>query len=60
MAFRSVDVTKIQTAEQTTDEQGAVKSKSYVVTLALTPEQSQTVVEAAEFGSIWLSHTGVQ
>jgi pilus assembly protein CpaB len=57
MAFGSVNVTNIQTAEQTTDEQGAVKSQSYVVTLALLPEQSKTVVEAAEFGSIWLSRT---
>jgi pilus assembly protein CpaB len=45
--FASVPVTNVLTAAQTTDESGAVKSPQYVVTLALTGEQSAQAVQAS-------------
>ena len=45
--FTSVPVTNVLTAAQTTDESGAVKSPQYVVTLALTGEQSTQANQAS-------------
>jgi pilus assembly protein CpaB len=53
LAFSKVKVTNIQTAATTTDEKGAVKASSFVVTLALTADQ-QKLVAGAEYGHIWL------
>jgi pilus assembly protein CpaB len=53
LAFQKVKVTNIQTAATTTDERGAVKASSFIVTLSLTADQ-QKLVAGAEFGHIWL------
>jgi pilus assembly protein CpaB len=53
LAFQHVKVTNIQTAATTTDEKGAVKASSFIVTLALTANQ-QAFVAGAEYGHIWL------
>lgn len=53
LAFEKVKVTNVQTAATTTDEKGAVKTSSYVVTLALTADQGK-LVAGAEFGHVWL------
>jgi pilus assembly protein CpaB len=50
--FASVPVTNVLTAAQTTDASGAVKSPQYVVTLALTGDQSAQVVKA---DVVWLA-----
>jgi Flp pilus assembly protein CpaB len=50
--FASVPVTNVLTAATTTDASGAVKSPQYVVTLALTAEQSAQVVKA---DVVWLA-----
>jgi pilus assembly protein CpaB len=63
MEFREVLVTNVQTTNApvtTGDEEGddtveQVSATQYVVTLALSPEQSERFVFATEFGSVWLS-----
>jgi pilus assembly protein CpaB len=49
--FASVPVTNVLTAATTTDASGAVKSPQYVVTLALTADQSAQIVKA---DVVWL------
>jgi pilus assembly protein CpaB len=49
--FASVPVTNVLTAATTTDASGAVKSPQYVVTLALTADQSAQVIKA---DVVWL------
>jgi pilus assembly protein CpaB len=53
LAFQKLKVTNVQTAATTTDEKGAVKASSYVVTLALSADQGK-LVAGAEYGHIWL------
>lgn len=62
LEFRNVLVTNVQTisapvSPDTTDGIGVVQvtGSQYVVTLALSPEQSERFVFAAEFGRVWLS-----
>jgi len=57
LSFGSVPVTNVLTAANTTDENGAVKSSSYVVTLALTPDQSAAVLHA---DVVWLARPVVK
>ena len=64
LEFQHVLVTNVQTttAPVTTDEndqegaQQQITAEQYVVTLALSPEQSERFVFAAEFGRLWLSN----
>jgi pilus assembly protein CpaB len=53
----SVPVTNVLTAAQTTDASGAVKSPQYVVTLALTADQSSQVIQA---DVVWLARPVVK
>jgi Flp pilus assembly protein CpaB len=53
----SVPVTNVLTAATTTDDNGAVKSPQYVVTLALTPDQSAQVLKAS---TVWLARPVVK
>jgi pilus assembly protein CpaB len=55
--FASVPVTNILTAATTTDESGAIKANDYVVTLALTAEQSSQAVQA---DVVWLGRPVVK
>lgn len=62
MEFQQVLVTAVQSVEApVTIEDGEeqpvaqVTATEYVVTLALSPEQSERFVFASEFGSVWLS-----
>ena len=61
LEFQHVLVTNVQTtnAPVSTDDEDApvaqVSGTQYVVTLALSPEQSERFVFAAEFGKVWLS-----
>jgi pilus assembly protein CpaB len=67
LAFQHVLVTNVQTTDApvTTDDQGSndedevsveqVTGSQYVVTIALSPEQSERFVFATEFGRVWLS-----
>jgi pilus assembly protein CpaB len=61
MEFRQVPVTNVQTTNAPVDSDGGeadveqVSATQYVVTLALSPEQAERFVFAAEFGSVWLS-----
>jgi pilus assembly protein CpaB len=64
LEFRNVLVTNVQTtsAPVTTDAEdddetaiAQVSGTQYVVTLALSPEQSERFVFATEFGRVWLS-----
>jgi len=62
LEFQHVLVTNVQTtsAPLTADEGGTavieqVTGSQYVVTLALSPEQSERLVFATEFGHVWLS-----
>lgn len=61
LEFQQVLVTNVQTTnapvEVDTQNDGAaqVTDSEYVVTLALSPEQSERFVFAAEFGHVWLS-----
>ena len=64
LEFRNVLVTNVQTtstpvtADEDDDEEPTIAQVSgtqYVVTLALSPEQSERFVFATEFGEIWLS-----
>jgi pilus assembly protein CpaB len=63
LEFQHVLVTNVQTVEapvsNDTKDTAAVEQVSgaqYVVTLALSPEQSERFVFAAEFGHVWLSN----
>jgi len=53
----SVPVTNVLTAATTTDANGAVKSPQYVVTLAVTADQSAQVVQA---DTVWLARPVVK
>jgi pilus assembly protein CpaB len=53
----SVPVTNVLTAAQTTDASGAVRSPQYVVTLALTADQSAQTLQA---DVIWLARPVVE
>ncbi len=64
LEFQHVLVTNVQTintpvsAGDTTDDKGAIEQVTgtqYVVTLALSPEQSERFVFATEYGKVWLS-----
>ena len=62
LEFQNVLVTNVQTisapvSPDTTDGVGVVQvtGSQYVITLALSPEQSERFVFATEFGRIWLS-----
>jgi Flp pilus assembly protein CpaB len=55
--FASVPVTNVLTAAQTTDQNGAVKSPQYVVTLALTTDQSAQALKA---DVVWLARPVVK
>jgi pilus assembly protein CpaB len=67
LAFQHVLVTNVQTTDVpvTADDQGGndddevsveqVTGSQYVVTIALSPEQSERFVFATEFGHVWLS-----
>ncbi len=65
LEFQHVLVTNVQTTnepvvpdetdqDRTTVEQ--ITAQQYVVTLALSPEQSERFVFATEFGHVWLSN----
>jgi pilus assembly protein CpaB len=56
LEFQQVLVTNVQTADATTDKAGAVTSGQFIVTLALSPAQSERFVFATEFGHVWLSN----
>jgi pilus assembly protein CpaB len=60
LEFHHVPVTNVQTTEDpvSNQEDGAaqVSSSNYIVTLALTPAQSERFVFATEFGHVWLSN----
>ena len=64
LEFQHVLVTNVQTTDEPvvssdeTDEDGPVQvtGAHYVVTLALSPEQSERFVFATEFGHVWLSN----
>jgi pilus assembly protein CpaB len=63
LEFQHVLVTNIQAtstpvSESTDDDEPVqqVSSDNYIVTLALTPPQSERFVFAAEFGHVWLSN----
>lgn len=66
LEFQHVLVTNVQTTNaptttpDDTDKEGEsveqVTGSQYVVTLALTPEQSERLVFATEFGHVWLSN----
>lgn len=63
LAFQHVLVTNVQTTEapvsadsKDSTNVAQVSGQQYVVTLALTPEQSERFVFAAEFGHVWLSN----
>ena len=61
LEFQHVLVTNVQIADEQTktvdgEEQTALTTSThYIVTLALTPEQSERFVFASEFGHVWLS-----
>ena len=62
LEFQNVLVTNVQTisapvSPETTDGASVVQvtGSQYVVTLALSPEQSERFVFATEFGRVWLS-----
>jgi pilus assembly protein CpaB len=60
LEFQQVVVTNVQTTSDpvSNEENGQpqVSSANYIVTLALTPAQSERFVFAAEFGHVWLSN----
>jgi pilus assembly protein CpaB len=57
--FQQVLVTNVQTTQDPVSNQkngqAQVSSSNYIVTLALTPAQSERFVFATEFGHVWLS-----
>ena len=63
LEFQHVLVTNVQTTDapvnaETKDTKAVeqVSGSQYVVTLALSPEQSERFVFATEFGHVWLSN----
>jgi pilus assembly protein CpaB len=65
LEFQHVLVTKVQTtnapvmpdeSDQEEDSVEQVTGSQYIVTLALSPEQSERFVFATEFGKVWLSN----
>jgi pilus assembly protein CpaB len=62
LEFQKVLVTDVQVADEQTksvdgkDQAVLSSSTNYLVTLALTPEQSERLVFASEFGHVWLSN----
>jgi pilus assembly protein CpaB len=61
LELQHVLVTNVQTTDSPVvtdgeDEVQQVSGSNYVVTLALTPEQSERFVFAAEYGHVWLSN----
>jgi pilus assembly protein CpaB len=60
LEFQQVLVTAVQTTENPVDNskngQSQVTSNGYLVTLALTPAQSERFVFATEFGHVWLAN----
>jgi pilus assembly protein CpaB len=63
LEFQHVLVTGVQTTSEPvksdeTDEESVeqISAQQYVVTIALTPEQSERFVFATEFGHVWLSN----
>ena len=64
LEFQHVLVTNVQTTNEPvmpdeTDQEDPIEQitgSQYVVTLALTPEQSERFVFATEFGHVWLSN----
>ena len=65
LEFQHVLVTNVQTTnepvmpDETDEDEDAVEQitgSQYVVTLALSPEQSERFVFATEFGHVWLSN----
>jgi pilus assembly protein CpaB len=63
LEFQHVLVTNVQTTTapvtpEATDEDSPqqISAEQYVITLALSPEQSERFVFAAEFGRLWLSN----
>jgi pilus assembly protein CpaB len=60
LEFQKVLVTNVQTTSDPVsnekDGQSQVSSSNYIVTLALTPAQSERFVFATEFGHVWLSN----
>ncbi len=61
LEFQQVLVTNVQTTnapvavDEETEGAAQVTDSEYIVTLALSPEQSERFVFAAEFGHVWLS-----
>jgi pilus assembly protein CpaB len=60
LAFNHVLVTNVQTTDDPVSNQkngqSQVSSGNYIVTLALTPAQSERFVFATEFGHVWLAN----
>jgi len=60
LEFHQVPVTNVQTTgdpvSNQEDGQSQVSASNYIITLALTPAQSERFVFAAEFGHVWLSN----
>ena len=61
LEFQKVAVTNVQTtsdpvSSETEDGPTQVSSSNYIVTLALTPAQSERFVFATEFGHVWLAN----
>jgi pilus assembly protein CpaB len=60
LEFHHVPVTNVQTTDDPVsnqeDGEAQVSSSNYIVTLALTPAQSERFVFATEFGHVWLSN----
>jgi pilus assembly protein CpaB len=60
LEFQQVVVTNVQTTTDPVSNQkngqAQVTSSNYIVTLALTPAQSERFVFATEFGHVWLSN----
>jgi pilus assembly protein CpaB len=60
LEFQQVLVTNVQTTSDPVsnekDGQHQVSASNYIVTLALTPAQSERFVFATEFGHVWLSN----
>lgn len=60
LEFQNVTVTNVQATNKPVENSGTgvqqVESDGFIVTLALSPSQSERFVFAAEFGHIWLSN----
>lgn len=55
LLFDQVLVTALTTTVSDADEEGAGTQGTALVTLAVTAEQAQAIIQAAEFGEVWLS-----